>query len=550
MMAGASQYATMGNSIGEGAGLSALNVGSQSVPGAAQGMNALGSGLSGIEIGAAGAEVAGGIGAEAAGTLAAEAAAGAVGEGVATSALTSGLGAVATALPWVAGAYGIGSLLGLFNEGGKVADLRETGGQVPGTWQENKDTVPALLVPEEGVLNAEATAMIGGKPALDKLNAKGLKLRKKGVTPPEIEGNPKAVPGLQMLAGGGFLDVLGGVGAGVMKGQQMVAQNKMNKARLEEFEMAKQDRARRQEREDQVRAAQQRASQQIAEADALANFDTSHLSPEEKTAAASAYRQAGYSPSALRQKAANEIGGLDMLQGIQLGNALSAQDKARRVEAAMQHFAAGDNQGALSAAGGDWVNAAGLASLQPKVDPDLVPDYLGAVLSGNPAGYGKSMRDLENIRADNKRADANLGLSQAASRRAAYSHAQAIAEANAKKAREAALLGLKQQYLSADEASRPALREQMRVMYGFDPAMKEGKVTTALDVTGRSAIITDGNNVVQVPLSDDAKSPVPLYGGRQPAQASTADKYISGKTYIDGAGNKAKYLGGGKWQPL
>lgn len=70
-----------------------------------------------------------------------------------------------------------------FNED-DVSDLR-AGGKVPGEWTENKDTVPALLVEEEVVLNAEAAA-IAGDEQLERLNQAGLKLREKGVTPKQI----------------------------------------------------------------------------------------------------------------------------------------------------------------------------------------------------------------------------------------------------------------------------------------------------------------------------------------------------------------------------
>jgi hypothetical protein len=110
----------------------------------------------------------------------------------------------------VGAAYAVGSLLDWWNEGGQVGtqnkgmseaeamrrfsdafnagevnDLR-AGGDVPGEWRENVDTVPALLVEGEGVLNAEAMAL-GGEKVMEDLNAKGLALREQGITPHDIK---------------------------------------------------------------------------------------------------------------------------------------------------------------------------------------------------------------------------------------------------------------------------------------------------------------------------------------------------------------------------
>lgn len=120
------------------------------------------------------------------------------------------MGSVGAALPWVGAAYAVGSLLDWWNEGGKVgtqnagmseqeamqrfeqaevtgtlADLR-AGGRTPGEWVENRDTVPAMLVSGEQVLNSEASKLLGDKDA-EKLNKKGLDLRKQGKTPKQIK---------------------------------------------------------------------------------------------------------------------------------------------------------------------------------------------------------------------------------------------------------------------------------------------------------------------------------------------------------------------------
>lgn len=146
-------------------------------------------------------------GAAAAGAVGAEAAAGAAAANAAGAGVMSTIGA---ALPWVGAAYAVGSLLDWWNEGGKVgtqnqgmseqeamqrfeqaevtgtlADLR-AGGRTPGEWVENRDTVPAMLVSGEQVLNSEASKLLGDKDA-EKLNKKGLDLRAKGKTPKQIK---------------------------------------------------------------------------------------------------------------------------------------------------------------------------------------------------------------------------------------------------------------------------------------------------------------------------------------------------------------------------
>lgn len=153
-----------------------------------------------------------GAGAAAEGAVGAAAAEGvaAAGAEAAATGLGTAAGALGTALPWLGAAYAVGAMFDWWNAGGEVGtqnkgmseseardrfvsafneggvnDLRE-GGQVPGEWIENRDTVPALLVEEEHVLNAEASKLIGHD-ELERLNAEGLKLREQGVTPNQIK---------------------------------------------------------------------------------------------------------------------------------------------------------------------------------------------------------------------------------------------------------------------------------------------------------------------------------------------------------------------------
>ena len=180
--------------------------------GAVEGGAALGSGLANTAATAAGEAAIGGSVTTAAGAAGTGAAAGgstALAGGAGAAAGGGAMATIGAALPWVGAAYAVGSLLDWWNEGGQVGtqnkgmseeeamrrfseafnagdvnDLR-AGGDVPGEWKENRDTVPAMLVPDEFVLNAEASALMGDK-ELERLNAKGLALREQGVTPHDI----------------------------------------------------------------------------------------------------------------------------------------------------------------------------------------------------------------------------------------------------------------------------------------------------------------------------------------------------------------------------
>lgn len=208
-----------GAGINSGADFTATNAATAE----ANGVNAMASAGTEAAAGQAAGAAAEGLAVEGAGATLAEASGGAltnlVTDSVASSALSgsitggaglgtagattgavagsTGLGAAGAALgaamPWVGAAMAVGSLLELWADGGKVGtqqkevvDVRGKGGKVPGKWHENKDTVPALLVEEEGILNAEATALLGDK-GLNALNKKGLDLRKQGKTPDTIK---------------------------------------------------------------------------------------------------------------------------------------------------------------------------------------------------------------------------------------------------------------------------------------------------------------------------------------------------------------------------
>lgn len=45
-------------------------------------------------------------------------------------------------------------------------------------------------------------------------------------------------------------------------------------------------------------------------------------------------------------------------------------------------------------------------------------------------------------------------------------------------------------------------------------------------------------------------SPEELASAKFPDQKAAGDKFTAGQTYRDAAGNRAKYLGGGRWEPV
>lgn len=207
----AQQYADIGANLRAGAGLDQV---ATSAPVTASEVGSTAAGVSGEVVSAAAGEgAAGSAASSAAGAAATEGLAATAGQGVssavagmasgagaagsaatgAVSGLASGAAALSTALPWIGVGVAAGSLLGLFADGGAV-DAR-AGAKVEGPGGHTDDVIPALLSDEEHVLNAEGAALLSHEKA-EKLNAEGLALRKKGVTPDKIK--PKY--GLEVLA--------------------------------------------------------------------------------------------------------------------------------------------------------------------------------------------------------------------------------------------------------------------------------------------------------------------------------------------------------------
>lgn len=174
--------AAIGDAVGGLFGSSAAASGANALWGAETA--ALGSGLAATPTTALAQQATGNLaltstlGAEAAGAGGTTLAAG-------TAAPAAGLGAtVGAALPWVGGAYLLGSALDLWADGGPVPheqprglrlDMRQ-GGATPDVGTETSDSIPAWLSKGEYVVNADAVKEVG-KDKLEKINEKGLKKR-------------------------------------------------------------------------------------------------------------------------------------------------------------------------------------------------------------------------------------------------------------------------------------------------------------------------------------------------------------------------------------
>lgn len=183
--------AAIGDAVGGLFGGSAAASGANALWGAetaalGSGLSSAGTSMAGQTIGSAIGDVGltTALGAEAAGAGGATLAGAGAGSAAGTAA-AGGLGAtVGAALPWVGGAYLLGSALDLWADGGPVPheqprglrlDLRQ-GGATPDVGTETSDSIPAWLSKGEYVVNADAVKE-HGKGKLEKINEKGLKKR-------------------------------------------------------------------------------------------------------------------------------------------------------------------------------------------------------------------------------------------------------------------------------------------------------------------------------------------------------------------------------------
>lgn len=166
--------------------------------------------------------------------------AGTAAAGEAAAIASPALAGVATALPWIGAAAAVGSMLGLFADGGEVKRHDATdGGEVKGPGTETSDDVPAWLSTGEFVVNAEAVKAPGVKEMLEHINDAGLRKRE------AKEGEPK-------FGIGGYLgSFAGGLAGGYQIGQGIKNAKEDRELRRQEHEFRKQDQEiRRQEAED------------------------------------------------------------------------------------------------------------------------------------------------------------------------------------------------------------------------------------------------------------------------------------------------------------
>lgn len=145
---------------------------------------------------------------------------------MATNAAAGGvMGTIGAAVPWIAGAYLLGSALDLFADGGDVGrkDMRP-GGHVRGPGTETSDDIPALLSDNEFVNNADSVKLprsqsekvvkdwldTGGstKRLLNDLNNAGL--AKRGKAPVPLKKNKRG----EVMAASGGLAALGSIARG------------------------------------------------------------------------------------------------------------------------------------------------------------------------------------------------------------------------------------------------------------------------------------------------------------------------------------------------
>lgn len=145
--------------------------------------------------------------------------------GAASAAAAGAAGTVAATnfwnpVGWAAALYGLSEM---FHDGGNVGGRKDfrPGGRVTGPGTETSDSIPAWLSKNEYVLNAEAVKMIG-KQKLDKLNNKGLEVRRAKQADAPIPVFDPANYGLE-LAAGGFLGVALGAGVDEYDRQQELA---------------------------------------------------------------------------------------------------------------------------------------------------------------------------------------------------------------------------------------------------------------------------------------------------------------------------------------
>ena len=328
---------------------------------------AFGAGLGEAAVGEGVAAGMGAAGAEAAAAGAGTAAAGTAAAGAGTAAL----GAVSAAMPWIGAGIAVGSMLGLFADGGKV-DMR-SGGDVSGPGSGTSDSIPAHLSDGEFVLNAEAVKMVG-EDKLNAINRAGLAVRKGGVR----------------MADGGMVGQAGSLAEGIIRGMGISRQfeNQNQERQLRELQMEQAqlgiEGARRDGAEKTRRTAGLREVEQV-QSDWLAGRDPSTLNDNDV--------------QAFRSLTASELVKRRLLNPDQVAEQLGALKKYADEGAfkAIQSYAqsGGDKTAALAAFNrfGNIKDATDLQISKTK-GPDGLPDQAVRIVRGDGSNIDMTLSDL------------------------------------------------------------------------------------------------------------------------------------------------------------
>lgn len=247
------------------------------------------------------------------------------------------------------------------------------GGDVQGPGTETSDDIPAWLSDGEIVHNAEAVKL-AGKDALLEINDAGLEVRDGKATPEEAQakiGQAMIQRGKELTAGSGFVKrgvklagggFLGGnlgvaLGAGVDQYNVQSARNQQKEQADRNYELQKQNADRLKEMHDlqieeakaqraektSFKDAMNKANDEIISANALQDR-LNQLTPEERKAAANAYKQAGMTPSDMVRKGAAEVAKVDLAKGMALSDAAQRDIYSKTFNALVEQNAPLDDQ--------------------------------------------------------------------------------------------------------------------------------------------------------------------------------------------------------------
>ena len=376
----------------------------------------------------------------------------------------------ATGMPW------LGKFLA---DGGRVDHT--DGGEVDGPGTETSDDIPAWLSDGEYVLNAEAVKLVG-KQKLDKINKAGLKRR--GGTGPGLE----MANGTVSAAGGGFMG--GNLGIAMGAGVEQWNKQQLLDQRDQEIAMHKEQAARQNEQFNWQRQQHDAAVKKQAGLDSIS---------------------AEYAPKVMAL-AKGDMSGFVKPDGTQM-----------TPEEAQSHLM-GSYHAANASMGGsglsDFVKYTADQRKQTRDD-----GYRSAQERRLDAQSALSQKQLDQKIANDK-IDAELRRQQIAQSGAGIGLRRT--EYQDEKAQKAQINGLRSSYLVAqrtDPEAAKALADNLWFMHGvdIDGRSVKGKVTTHIDTQNGNAVITDGGNVVSVPLpTHGSAGQTQLYGNRKPEAAPKA----------------------------